>query len=115
MDQQAAVRVNRAWSPPSWPNNRPESKPGERTMQKTIIFGALAALLGFAAAAQASDDDRSLTTGAGQVAQERMSDGRYADHDRYERREHARNERDNHDDDRNGHREGRERNRQDRD
>lgn len=83
-------------------------------MRKTIILGALAALLGFAAAAQASDDDRSFTTGAGQAAQERMSDDRYADHDRYERREHARNERDN-DDDRDGRHEGRERHRQNRD
>jgi len=84
-------------------------------MRKTIILGALAALLGFAAAAQASDDDRALMPGAAQVAQERMSGGRYADHDRHERREHARNERDNHDDDHNGHHEGRERHRQDRD
>jgi hypothetical protein len=84
-------------------------------MRKTIIFGALAALLGFAAAAQASDDDRSFTTGAGQVTQEHSTDGRYADHDRNERREHARNERDDHDEDREGHNQGRERHRQDRD
>ncbi|MDO8875299.1 MAG: hypothetical protein Q8M24_08445 [Pseudolabrys sp.] len=84
-------------------------------MRKTIIFGALAALLGLAAVAQASDDDRSFTTGAGQVAQERTTDGRDSDHDRYERREHARDMRENHDDDRDGHHRGRERHRRDRD
>lgn len=57
-------------------------------MRKAIIFGALAALLGLATVAQASDDD--AAPGARQVAQERVSD-----HDRYERREHVRD----HDDD----------------
>ena len=85
-------------------------------MKKTIIFGALAALLGLAAVAQASDDDRSFGAGAGQMTQERTTDGRFSDHDRYERREHARDLReDRDDDDRDGHRQGRERHRQDRD
>ena len=84
-------------------------------MRKTIIFGALAALLGLAATAQASDDGRSFTMKAGQVAQERATDGSDSDHDRYERREHTRDMRENHDDDRNGHNEGRERHRRDRD
>ena len=84
-------------------------------MKKTIIFGALAALLGLAAVAQASDDDRSYLPGAGQMTQERTTDG-YADHDRYERREHARDLREDRDeDDRDGHRQGRERHRRDRD
>ena len=65
-------------------------------MRKAIIFGALAALLGLATVAQASNDD--AAPGARQVAQERISDGRSGDHDRYERHEHVRDMRD-HDDD----------------
>lgn len=84
-------------------------------MRKTIIFGALAALLGFMATAQASDNDRTFVPGAAQTAKERMTDGRYADHDRYERREHARDMREDHDDDRDDRYEGRERHRSDRD
>lgn len=71
-------------------------------MRKTIIFGALAALIGLATVAQASDDDRVAAPGARQVAQERGSNDRYRDHDRYERREHVRDMRD-HDDDDDGH------------
>ena len=56
-------------------------------MQKTIIFGALMALLGLAAVAQASDDDRSVPQ-AGQVTQERTTDGRDSARDRDDRREH---------------------------
>ncbi len=84
-------------------------------MRKTIIFGALAALLGLAAVAQASDDDRSFTTRTGQVAQDSATDGSDADHDRYERREHARDMRTNHDDDSDGDHQSRERHRRDRD
>lgn len=64
-------------------------------MRKAIIFGALAALLGLATVAQASNDD--AAPGARQIAQERVSD-----HDRYERREQVRDMRD-HDDDDDGH------------
>lgn len=69
-------------------------------MRKAIIFGALAALLGLATVAQASDDDAApgARQVAQEVAQERVSGDRYRDHDRYERREHARDMRD-HDDD----------------
>lgn len=65
-------------------------------MRKTIIFGALAALLGLAAVAQASDDDGRFMPGAGLVVQERMTDGRDSNHDRYEQREHARDMRGDH-------------------
>lgn len=82
-------------------------------MRKTIIFGALVALLGFAAAAQASDDTRSMMSGSDQMTQERATDGR--DTDRNERRDHARNERENHDDGRQSHHQGREQNHQSRD
>lgn len=84
-------------------------------MRKTIIFGALAALLGLTAVAQASDDNRSAMRQADQVTQERSADGRSSDYDRYERRENARDMRENHDNDRDGHHQGRERHRQDRD
>ncbi len=85
-------------------------------MKKTIIFGALAALLGLAAVAQASDDDRSYLPGAGQMTQERTTDGRVLDHDRYERREHTRDLREDRDnDDRDGHHQDREWHRRDRD
>lgn len=76
-------------------------------MRKTIIFGALAVLLGFAAAAQASDDIRSITSGSDQVTQGRATGERNSDHDRNERRGHARNERENHDQGRESHRQGR--------
>jgi len=84
-------------------------------MRKTIIFGALAALLGFAAAAQASDDTRSMVSGSDQVTQERTTDGRDTDHDRNERRDHARDMRENHNDGRESHHQGREQNHQSRD
>lgn len=61
-------------------------------MRKAIIFGALAALVGLATVAQASDGERVAAPGARQVAQERAGD------DRFERREHVRDMRD-HDDD----------------
>jgi hypothetical protein len=81
-------------------------------MRKTIIFGALAGLLGLAAAAQASDD-RSVTPGAAQATQERTTDGRDQDHDRVERRDRTRDMRENHDD-RANHDEAGERQRRDR-
>lgn len=84
-------------------------------MRKTIIFGALAALLGFAAAAQASDDTRSMMSGSDQVTQERATDGRGSDHDRNEQRDYARDMRENHDDGRQSHHQGREQNHQSRD
>jgi hypothetical protein len=80
-----------------------------------MIFGALAALLGLAAVAQASGDDRSVMPPAGQVTQERTTDGRDSVHDRSERREHAREAGERHGDDREGRDEGRERERHDRD
>lgn len=73
-------------------------------MRKAIIFGALAALLGLATVAQASNDDAApgARQVAQEVAQERISDGRSGDHDRYEQREQGRDMRD-HDDDDDGH------------
>lgn len=81
-------------------------------MQKTIIFGALMALLGLAAVAQASDDDRSVPQ-AGQVTQERTTDGRDSARDRDDRREHAREAGEKHADDREDHNEARERHNRD--
>ena len=57
-------------------------------MRKTIIFGALAALVGFATVAQASNNDRVAASGTPQVAQERANDHGKRDHDRYAERKH---------------------------
>ena len=57
-------------------------------MRKTIIFGALAALAGFATVAQASNNDRVAAPGTPQVTQERASDHGKRDHDRYAERKH---------------------------
>lgn len=57
-------------------------------MRKTIIFGALAALLGFATAVQASDDSR-FTDGT-QVARDAGVDRHDDRHDRDERSERSR-------------------------
>ncbi|MCW5687649.1 MAG: hypothetical protein KIT76_03795 [Pseudolabrys sp.] len=59
-------------------------------MRKTIIFGALAALIGLGAVAQASDHGRVVASGARQVEQERMRHDGDRDRDHYVKREHKR-------------------------
>ncbi len=57
-------------------------------MRKTIIFGALAALVGFATVAQASNNERVAASDASQAIHERASDHGKRDHDRYAERKH---------------------------
>jgi hypothetical protein len=65
-------------------------------MRKTIIFGALVALLGLATAVQASDDQR--YTDATQVAREAGADRQYDRHDdRNDRHQRSERTRDRHD------------------
>lgn len=59
-------------------------------MRKTIVFGALAALIGFATVAQASSSERVAASGAPQAAQERAGEHGKRDHDRYAERKHKR-------------------------
>ena len=63
-------------------------------MRKTIILGALAALIGFAAVAQANDRPQSGmrdgTQVTGHATRDAAKDSRDAKHDREARNEHAR-------------------------
>lgn len=58
-------------------------------MRKTIIFGALAALLGLAAVAQASDHARTGTRDGGKIAHEVTKHDRDGKHEREARNERA--------------------------
>ena len=55
-------------------------------MRKTIIFGTLAALLGFATLAQASDHSRRYMRDGTQVTRAEANDSRYDRHERDGRR-----------------------------
>jgi len=57
-------------------------------MRKTIIFGALAALVGFGSVAQASNNDRVAASETRQVAQDRAGGHGKGDHERYAERKH---------------------------
>ncbi len=59
-------------------------------MRKTIIFGALAALLGLAAVAQANDQPQSGMRDGTQVTREAANDSRDDKRGRYEHHERSR-------------------------
>ena len=75
-------------------------------MRKTIIFGMLAALFGFAALAQASDPSRSETGEGIQVTRVPANDGNGDRHDRDTRSERSRERHDDYGDKRHEAREG---------
>lgn len=85
-------------------------------MRKSIIFGALAALLGLAVAAQASGKDGSAMSDTNNATQQRTADSAVAAADRSEPRDGKQDVGKRHgDNDRDGGREGRERASADRD
>lgn len=75
-------------------------------MRKTIIFGALAALLGLAAVAQANDQPQSGPRDGTQVTPPTVKDSRDTNHDREARNEHSREHTDEADERRHEAREG---------
>jgi hypothetical protein len=78
-------------------------------MRKAIIFGALAAVIGLATAAQASDHGRVAASETRQLEQERTHHDGDRDRDHYAKREHKRDSSDLRDFDGDGRRDSRQR------
>lgn len=69
-------------------------------MRKTIIFGSILALVGFAAVAQASEWSKASDHDATRVQREASDDSRGHRHDRTAQKEHSRDRHDERHDDR---------------
>jgi hypothetical protein len=76
-------------------------------MRKTIIFGALAAVIGLATVAQASNGERVAAPGTGQVTHERAGEHGKRDRHHYAERQHKRDMSDTRDFDGDGSRDSR--------
>lgn len=78
-------------------------------MRKTMIFGALAALIGLGTVAQASNNDRVAASETPQVTQARAGDQGKHEHERYAERKHKRDNSDLRDHDGDGRRDSHQR------
>jgi hypothetical protein len=99
MDQQAAVIARRATSS-ACPPIPGRQNTGGWTMRKTVIIGTIAALLGFAALAQAGDQPRSELPNGSQTTGMAADDGRGDKDDRDVRKDQSRQRHDVTDDQR---------------